>query len=112
MALCCSALTISDCEAAQRWGCYAPSAGRVGLNIGTLLSISIGLVLGSVAKKISMGTRKTSIDDLIAKATPRRETRAPERDGTATIDWIVPSKRMLWFFFGLYACYAVGAVPD
>src|SRR5260370_20137994 len=28
MVLCCSALTISDCEAAQRWGCYAPSAGR------------------------------------------------------------------------------------
>jgi hypothetical protein len=28
MALCCSALTISDCEAAQRWGYYAPSAGR------------------------------------------------------------------------------------
>jgi hypothetical protein len=27
MALCCSALTISDCEAAQRWGYYAPSAG-------------------------------------------------------------------------------------
>ena len=28
MALCCSTLTISDCEAAQRWGCYAPSADR------------------------------------------------------------------------------------
>ena len=28
MVLCCSALTISDCEAAQRWGCYAPSAGK------------------------------------------------------------------------------------
>ena len=26
-----------------------------------------------------------------------RETRAPERDGKATIDWIVPSKRMLYF---------------
>ena len=26
MVLCCSALTISDCEAAQRWGCNAPSA--------------------------------------------------------------------------------------
>ena len=44
-----------------------------------------------------MGTGKTSIDDLIEKATPRRETRAPERDGKATIDWIVPSKRMLYF---------------
>src|SRR6202045_2807736 len=28
MVLCCSALTISDCQAAQRWGYYAPSAGR------------------------------------------------------------------------------------
>ncbi len=27
MALCCSALTISDCEAAQRWGYYTPLAG-------------------------------------------------------------------------------------
>jgi len=32
---------------------------NVGLNIGTLLSISIGLVLGSVTENnISMGTRK------------------------------------------------------
>jgi hypothetical protein len=30
----------------------------LGLNIGTLLSISIGLVLGSVQKKRSTGTRK------------------------------------------------------
>jgi hypothetical protein len=83
----------------------------VGLYIGTLLSISIGLILRSVVKKISMGTLKTSIDDLMGKPPPCREKRAPERDGKATIDWIVPSKRMLWFFFGLYACYAVGAVP-
>jgi hypothetical protein len=41
----------------------------VGLNIGTLLSISIGLVLRSVVKKISMGTRITSIYDFIRKAT-------------------------------------------
>jgi hypothetical protein len=52
MALCCSALTISDYEAAQRWGYYAPSAGSLGLNIGTLLSMSIGLVLGGVLKKL------------------------------------------------------------
>ena len=51
MALCRSALTISDCEAAQRWGYYAFGWWTLGLNIGTLLSISIGLDLGSVLKK-------------------------------------------------------------
>ena len=57
---------------------------------------------GKGGEKISMGTRKTSIDDLKGKATPSRDT-APERDGKATIDWIVPSKRMLCFFCDFYA---------
>src|SRR5712672_2644664 len=91
MVLCCSALTISDCEAAQRWGCYAPSAGRVGLSIGTLLSISIGLVLGSVAKNID-GNPKNICRRFNRESHPCRKTRAPERDGKATIDCIVPSK--------------------
>jgi hypothetical protein len=76
-------------------GLLCASAGRVGLNIGTLLSISVGLVLGSIAKKYRWEPEKTFVDDLIGKAYPCRKTRAPERDGKATIDWIVPSKRML-----------------
>jgi hypothetical protein len=42
-------------------------------------------------KNASTGTRITSIDDLIEKATPWRAT-GSQRDGKATIDWIVPSK--------------------
>jgi hypothetical protein len=69
----------------------------VGLNIGTLLSISIGLVLRSVVKKISMGTRITSIDDLIGKATPWRAT-GSQRDGKATLQLDRSIKRMLLIY--------------
>jgi hypothetical protein len=41
-----------------------------------------------------MGTRITSIDDL-KESHPIERHGAPERDGKATIDWIVPPKRML-----------------
>jgi hypothetical protein len=42
----------------------------LGLNIGTLLSLSDWPSSGKRSEKISMGTRKTSVDDLIGKATP------------------------------------------
>jgi hypothetical protein len=51
MALCCSVLMIFDVRLLNGGVTMRLRLVDVGLNIGTLLSISIGLVLRSVAKK-------------------------------------------------------------
>ena len=58
-------------------GLLCASAGKVGLNIGTLLSISIGLVLGSVAKKYRWEP-ETSMDNLTGKAAPVERQGSPK----------------------------------
>jgi hypothetical protein len=85
----------------------------VGLNIGTLLSISIGLVLRNVVKKISMGTLKTSMDDLMGKAAPVERQGSPKGMARLRSDWIVPykTKNALIFFCYFDASVSVGSVP-
>jgi len=57
--------------------------------------VPIGIAVESGAEKIvSMGTRITSIGDLIGKATPC-ETWLPKGMVRLRSDWIVPPKRML-----------------
>jgi hypothetical protein len=57
------------------------------------------LGLSGVRRKNSQfdGTRITSTGDFIGKATPPFGHRPPERNGRTTIDWNVPSRRMLLF---------------
>jgi hypothetical protein len=57
-----------------------------------------------------MGTRITSTDDLIGKAS-RGEPRAPEREGKATIDWIVPGKECFDYFCDFDASLAAVSPP-
>jgi hypothetical protein len=83
---------MSDCSTVGLLCAFGWST--VGLNIGTLLSTSIGLVLRSVVKKIWMGTLKTSMDDLTGKAAPV-ERQGSEKDGKATLQLDRSIKRML-----------------
>src|SRR5258706_568896 len=76
MALCCSALTIFDVGCSTVGLLCAFGWSTVGLNIGTLLSIWIGLVLRSVVKNASTGTRITSIHRRF-----NRESHPVERHG-------------------------------
>jgi hypothetical protein len=69
----------------------------LGLNIGTLLSISIGLDLGSVLKKYRWEPEKTSIDDLMGKATPVELHGLPKGVVRLRFDWIVPLKECFDF---------------
>ncbi len=70
-----------------------------GLNIDTLLLISTGLVLRSVVKNICIdGNPKNICRRFNRESHPCRKTRAPERDGKATIDWIVSSKECFDYF--------------
>ena len=59
----------------------------LGLNIGTLLSISIGFVPGKRTEKYIDGNPKNIHTRFNRESHPYRETQAPEKDGKATIDW-------------------------
>jgi hypothetical protein len=83
---------------------------------GSILALccrsQIGLVLGCALKIMSMGTRITSIDDLIGKATSARKTQAPERDGKAMprLDRSIKKNALIISAISTPR-YAVGTVP-